>query len=151
MADLNIALVEGMIVGGIEDRRTAKGFTIVKFRLLNTPAYNDKNGNEKERDQQTIEVQAFGERGEGMMRGLAEGDIVRVFGELSGREYQGKFYLSLNAQNVSRIRAHETDRPSKRVIRPAMEVETPDPDVPIFGTTAPTSGTPPPDDTDLPF
>ena len=142
MADLNIGFAEGMIVGDIEDRRTAKGFSVVKFRILNRPSYNDKHGNEKVKDPQTLEFQAFGERGEGMIQGLGEGDFVRVQYELSGREYQGKYYSSPTAQQVSRMGAQEM-RPTSNAIRPPVEVDEPELDVPKFGT--------PPDDEDLPF
>ena len=141
MADLNIGFAEGMIVGDIEDRRTAKGFSVVKFRILNRPSYNDKHGNEKVKDPQTLEFQAFGERGEGMIQGLGEGDFVRVQYELSGREYQGKYYSSPTAQQLSRMHAPK-QRPTSDVVRPPQEVETPEPDVQMSTPT---------DDDDLPF
>ena len=144
VADLNIGFAEGMMVGDIEDRRTAKGFSVIKFRIVNRPSYNDKSGNERMRDPQTIEFQAFGDRGSGMVKGLDEGDYVRVQYELSGREYQGKFYSSPTAQQISRIHTAKSQRPTSNVVRPTQEVEMPEPDVPKHGT-------PPPDDEDLPF
>lgn len=76
-------------------RQTQNGTDICSFSLAADVGFGD--------NKQTVwlDVSKFGKGAEGLSRILRKGSQVAVVGELSTREYEGKTYLQLKADDVS--------------------------------------------------
>lgn len=141
MADLNMVMLEGVVYGEPEVRRTDKGLTVTTFKIEHRSGYLDKDGHSRVNKPQVIEITMFGGRGEGAISQFSPGDEILIEGKVSSNEWKEKYYNKIVA---SSILPRGTVKRTKEVIKPAKEVETPVPDVPK-------SGTPVDDDADLPF
>lgn len=140
MADINMVMVEGKVCSEVENRRTPKGISITTFRISNETGYMDGKGVWRPRKPQVIEISLFGDRGEGAAAQLCYDDHVIVEGTISSNEYNGKYYTKIVANSIMPRGS------GSHKVKPITHAETPPPDAPVV-----TAGTPPEDDTDLPF
>ena len=141
MADLNMVMLEGRVSGEAETRKTAKGLSVTTFKIEHQAGYLDKDGHFRVNSPQIIEITLFGGRGEGAISQFSHGDEILIEGKVSSNEWKDKYYTKIIA---STIMPRGTVSRKKEVVKPVKEVDTPEPDVPK-------TGTPPDDDTDLPF
>ena len=139
-----MVLIEGKVCGEIEARKSTKGLVITTFKMENSSGYMDKNGEWRSNPTQVVEITLFGARGEGAASNICYDDHIIVEGKVSCREYNGKYYTQIIANNIM-PRGHSNRQPNRKV-----EPDNRQP-VPETSTTVPTTGTPPEDDTDLPF
>jgi len=90
---------------------------------------------------QDIKFSALKEKSEQLGQ-LSEGDVVNVKFDLRGREYNGQYYVDLNAWRIERGDAASAESEAGQ---PATVSAAPMPPVPPMPATAPA------DDDDLPF
>jgi len=106
--------IAGNVGKSAETRSTQNGDKVTSW----TVAVEDRQGQEK----RTIwfDCTLWGKRGESLAQYITKGGKVAVSGELSTREYEGKTYLTIRAEQVTLLggkpEGQREDRPmSKRV------------------------------------
>lgn len=84
--------IAGNITKDGQLRRTQDGTAVLGFSV----AVNDRNKNAT-----FFDVSMFGKRGEGLEPYMKKGTFACVTGDFSTREYEGKTYLMVNANEIS--------------------------------------------------
>lgn len=105
------------IIGKVNDivtETTKGGKEILKLRIAVAPPRWKRDVTEE-----IIEVQAFGRDVDYVRKDLAIGQAVMISARVDGREYQGKFYVSLSLDRWEVLAAAPAPR------RPAAPARTP--------------------------
>lgn len=95
--------IAGNIGKSAEVRNTQDGTPIAGFSV----AVEDRSG--KEKTTVWFECSLWGRRGETLAQYLTKGSKIVVTGELSTREYNGKTYLQVRADNVTLMGGGQRD------------------------------------------
>lgn len=95
--------IAGNIGKSAEVRNTQDGTPVAGFSV----AVEDRSG--KEKTTVWFECSLWGRRGETLAQYLTKGSKVVVTGELSTREYNGKTYLQVRADNVTLMGGGQRD------------------------------------------
>ena len=100
MKNINIA---GTVGKNAEVRHTQDGTPVASFSV----AVDDRQGREK--STMWFDVSLWGKRGEVLAQYLTKGTKVSVCGDLGTREYNGKTYLTVRANEVTLLGGKKRD------------------------------------------
>lgn len=122
-------VISGNIGRDAEVRRTQAGDAVASFSV----AVEFRDGKEKRTE--WFDVSVWGKRGEALAQYLTKGSRVSVAGDLGRREYEGKTYLTVRADQVTLLgggnRDRQDDAPPRSTPSPSAPRDDLDDEIPF--------------------
>lgn len=112
-------VISGNIGKDAETRKTQNGDAVTSWSV----AVEERQGQEK----RTIwfDCALWGKRGEGLAQYITKGGKISVAGELSTRDYEGRTYLTIRADQVTLMGGGEQRGESSQTARVADQAQRP--------------------------